>query len=325
MGSEWFKKVALKLLSKIISEIIPPKIMKNKSNFDIWESKGYHVTPVHYYENIPDTRNFPADIFDRESNLSGIQMNEEEQLKLLADISLKYKDEYIDFSYGKNDNEQEFYFGNGSYETIDAEVLYCMVREKKPKSIIEIGSGYSTLVTVKAIKKNIAEDPSYNCDLICIEPYPKEWLKNLHEVKKIIQSYVEDLPMDIFRVLGENDILFIDSTHTIKVYNDVCFEYLDLLPNLNKGVIIHIHDILLPKYYCKYWFESKFFWNEQYLLQAFLTFNTAFKVLWAGNFMHLKHAKELAEKIPSYSWFKSNADEKKKLQGHKSFWMKKIV
>ena len=301
-------KFIFKIISKIIAEILPRKVMQHPSNFHLWESKGYHVTPVHYYSNIPDTRNFTPELYKKESNLSGIELNEKGQLSLLANFSEKYKDEYSDFSFTIKNNRQDFYFGNGAFETVDAEILYCMVRDNKPMRIIEIGSGYSTLVTAKAIRKNIEEDPNYNCELICIEPYPKEWLRNILEVTKIIQSFVETLPLETFNILKKNDILFIDSSHAVKAYNDVCFEYLDLLPNLNKGVIIHIHDILLPNYNSKDWFDMKVFWTEQFLLQAFLVFNKEFEVLWAGNFMHLRHSIELTESIPSYSWFKNFYD-----------------
>lgn len=317
------KRLIIKIIARFLSAVLPKKVMRNKSFFHLWESKGYHITPVHFYENIPDTRTFKPDLFDKESNMAGIEINETAQIKLLEGFCSRYKSEYSEFSYTKINDNSDFYFGNGSYETIDAEILYCMVRNNKPKHIIEIGSGFSTLLTAKAIKKNKIEDSNYNCEFTCIEPYPKKWLKNIPEVTKIIQAFVESQPLELFKTLNDDDILFIDSSHTVKVNNDVCYEYLDILPNLNKGVIIHIHDILLPKYYCQYWFDMKVFWNEQYLLQSFLAFNTSFKILWAGNFMHLKHPKELGESIPSYLWFKENKDKRKQLQGHKSFWIKK--
>jgi predicted O-methyltransferase YrrM len=317
-------KIIFKVISRIISEILPSTIMKHKSNFHLWQSKGYHVTPVHYYQNIPDTRNFPSDFLEKQSNLTGIEMHEKEQISLLSDFSAKYRGEYSEFGFESDRDNKDFYFGNGAFETVDAEILYCMVRSNKPGRIIEIGSGYSTLVTAKAIRKNIEEDPAYICELTCIEPYPKEWLRNIPELTKIIQSFVEKLPLETFNILKENDIIFIDSSHAINAFNDVCFEYLDLIPNLNKGVIIHIHDILLPNHYSQDWLDMKVFWTEQYLLQAFLAFNTSYKVLWAGNFMHLKHPRNLAESLPSYTLFKNNIDITKRTQGHKSFWIQKI-
>lgn len=319
-----FKYFISDIIVKITSILLPSKIMRNKKYFQIWESNGYHITPVHHYEPIPDSRDFPPDIFERESPLSGINLFENDQILLLNDFSSKYKEEYSDFSFSKSSVEKDFYFGNGVFETVDAEILYCMIRKNKPNRIIEIGSGFSTLISAKAIKKNKIEDSRYSCELICIEPYPNDWLCNIPEVKKIIKSPVEKLSLDTFKILEQNDILFIDSTHIIKIYNDVCFEYLEILPILNNGVIVHIHDIVLPNLYCVYWYNLKMFWTEQYLLQAFLTGNSSFKVLWAANFMHLKHSLELAQAFPSYLWFKNHKDLVKHLEGHKSFWVQRI-
>jgi len=119
-----------------------------------------------------------------------------------------------------------------------------------------------------------------------------------------------------FAKLKENDILFIDSSHVLKIGSDVQYEYLDILPRLSKGVIVHVHNIFLPAEYPKEWVLKDYtFWTEQYLLQAFLAFNDSFEVLWAGNYMHLKYPNELEDAFSSYK-----RDER--LIG--SFWMRKI-
>lgn len=281
------------------------------------------MTPAHFYQQVPDTREFTSDLYKVELPLLGINMHEEEQLLLLKNFSNKYRVEYEKFKFGSQGEESEFCFLNDAFETVDAEILYCMVRELKPANIIEIGSGYSTRVTAMAISRNKAEDLNYTCNLRCIEPYPMEWLTRIPEVSSIIESKVETLPLDTFSSLGENDILFIDSSHTINVYNDVCFEYLEVLPSLNKGVFTHIHDIVLPLRYSEYWYNMRCFWNEQYLLQAFLAFNSSFRVRWAGNYMHLKHPSALAEAFPAYSQFKNSSDARQRSQGHKSFWIQR--
>jgi predicted O-methyltransferase YrrM len=319
-----FRQHIKQTIVRVLSHILPAKMMFEESFFHLWEDKGYHISPVHFYEPVPDTRDFPPDIFERESALAGIEMNETEQLNLLNTYHSRYKDEYSKFEYGSTSGNDAFFFGNSAFETVDAEMLYCMVRHFKPKHIIEIGSGFSTLITAKAIRQNIIENPDYHCEFICIEPYPQEWLGKIAEVARIIQSRVEGLQIDVFKTLEQNDILFIDSTHVVKIYNDVCFEYLDVLPILNKGVVVHIHDVLLPRQYCRSWYESKLFWNEQYLLQAFMAFNTSFKVLWAGYFMHLRHSKELAKAFPSYLKFKDSKEMKRQLKGHKSFWIQRV-
>ncbi|MGH9955530.1 MAG: class I SAM-dependent methyltransferase [Pyrinomonadaceae bacterium] len=319
------KALSIGLAGKILSNLLPARLMRSKRLFHLWEAKGYHVTPVNFYQPIPDTRDFPEDIFLRESILPGIELNEPAQLALLHEFNSRYRSEYCEFSYGSSKDKREFFFENGVFETVDAEILHCMVRQCKPRRVIEIGAGFSTLITASAIRRNIADDPSYRCDLICVEPYPKAWIAEIPEVNSLIQSKVESVSLETFGRLESNDILFIDSSHVVNIRNDVCFEYLEILPRLKEGVLVHVHDIVLPRMYCEYWFDQKFFWNEQYLLQAFLAFNTRFQIRWAGNLMHLRYPNELALAFPSYSRFKNNIDQRKRQQGHKSFWIQRMT
>ena len=107
-----------------------------------------------------------------------------------------------------------------------------------------------------------------------------------------------------FNDLKENDLLFIDSSHILKIGSDVQYEYLELLPRLNSGVIIHCHDIFIPSEYPKNWVRKEHrFWNEQYLLQAFLSFNDKFEILWAGSYMHLKNPDILKNNLSTYNNF----------------------
>ena len=172
-----------------------------------------------------------------------------------------------------------------------------MIRLFKPKKLIEIGSGNSTLMARNAINKNISELMSYYCEHICVEPYEQYWLEEIGV--KIIREKVEDVGIDIFKTLNENDILFIDSSHIIRPQGDVLFEYLEILPSLNKGVIIHIHDIFTPRDYLDEWFGENF-WNEQYLLEAFLTFNRDFRIIGATNYLSHKYNKLFSSKCPIY-------------------------
>lgn len=316
-------RLIITFIAKLLSTLLPPQLMKCKRFFHLWEAKGYHITPVHFYEPIPDTRDFAPDIFTQESTLPGLELNEQAQISLLHEFSSSYRGEYGEFGYGQAKRKNEFFFENGMFETVDAEILYCMIRHFKPRRIIEIGSGFSTLVTATAIRQNTTDDHEYRCEFICVEPNPKEWISATPEVSRLLQSRVETVPLETFSELQHNDILFIDSSHVINVYNDVCFEYLEVLPRLNDGVLVHIHDIVLPQRYFENWFDAKHFWNEQYLLQAFMAFNTSFQILWASNFMHLRYPDELAQAFPSYLRFKRSTDKKKQRQGHKSFWMQR--
>jgi len=279
--------------------------------FHVVEKLGYHITLNHFYSPIPDTgelRKNP-DIWERESNLAGIDLNIEVQKFCLKEIIGNYSKE-VDFSVRVSPDEQQCYFSyyNAPFKAVDAEALYGMVRYYKPKKIIEIGGGGTTILSAQAIRKNRSE--RFDTKLITIEPYPVEQFrgrpyltKEIEGLNKIIKKKVQNIPLSFFKLLNENDIFFVDSSHVVKIGNDVCYEYLEILPNLSKGVIVHIHDIFFPREYLKKWIlEAKNqIWNEQYLLQAFLTFNNSFEILWCGSYFHYKYPSMLEKMIKNYN------------------------
>lgn len=234
----------------------------------------------HYYEPLFKTHLLKKPL-DQDRNLPGINLNTDGQLSLLR--SFNYTDELSDVPSVKKDI-LEFHFNNESFEAGDGEYWYNIIRHFKPAKIIEIGSGNSTLMANRAIKKNAALDSAYKCDHMCIEPYEHTWLEELNI--KIVREKIEDLDKNIFQELNENDILFIDSSHIIRPQGDVLCEYLEILPILNKGVIVHIHDIFTPKDYLENWIKGEVkFWNEQYLLEAFLTHNDSWEIMGALNYL----------------------------------------
>jgi hypothetical protein len=256
------------------------------------------VFPIrnHYYEPQFDNR-YPKTDFSQDRNLQGIDWNIPVQLKTLR--SFTFSKELFGLPNDKQ-NPHEFYLNNGAFESGDAEYWYQIIRAIKPRKIFEIGSGNSTLMAVKAINKNHEEDPSYKCEHVCIEPYEMPWLEEVGV--SVIRRGVEEVELSFFSQLQENDILFIDSSHIIRPQGDVLFEYLELLPSLNKGVIVHVHDIFSPKNYLKEWLSDKvLFWNEQYLLEAFLSHNSSWNIIGALNFLHHNHYDELKTAAPYLS------------------------
>lgn len=253
------------------------------------------VYPIidHYYEPQFDIRESKR-LFSQERPLPGIDWNIDEQLRLLGDLT--FSNEVADMPT-KQSAERRFYLNNGSFESGDAEFWYQIIRLKKPKRIFEIGSGNSTLMALQAIQMNRAEDPHYACEHVCIEPYEASWLEQTSA--SIIRSKVEDLDVAFFSALEENDILFIDSSHIIRPQGDVVYEFLELLPTLRKGVIVHIHDIFSPRNYLKRWLMDEVkFWNEQYLLEAFLSHNSGWKVIASLNYLHHRYFDELRAVAP---------------------------
>ena len=248
----------------------------------------FGVFPVtrHYYDPFFSSKDFSQ---NKKRILPGIDLNLSVQLPLLKELT--YSKELKELKINKLD-PSIFFWENGSFESGDAEIWYNLIRNKKPKIIIEIGSGYSTLLAIEAIKKNMDDDDMYFCEHICIEPYEFNWLegKNI----KVIRQKVEDVDINIFHNLNANDFLFIDSSHMIKRDGDVLHEYLQILPILNKGVIVHVHDIFTPNDYPYDWAMKYLrFWNEQYLFEAFLTGNYEWSTLLSLNYLQHNHFNEL--------------------------------
>jgi hypothetical protein len=254
------------------------------------------VFPIrsHYYEPQFDFRTLKNPLA-KDRFLPGINWNTAEQLDILS--SFTYGNELADIPELKG-SKLEFYLKNGSFESGDAEYFYQIIRKFKPKRLFEIGSGNSTLMAIKAIKKNIEESPDNACKHLCIEPYEQPWLEKTGVA--VIRQKIEDIDLSLMAELEENDILFIDSSHMIRPQGDVLLEYLELLPTLKKGVIVHVHDIFSPRDYPEVWIKDDVrFWNEQYMLEAFLSHNNNWRIIGALNYLHHNYYANLKSAAPS--------------------------
>lgn len=186
----------------------------------------------------------------------------------------------------------------GYYGPGDADIFYGLVRKLKPRRIIEIGCGESTRIARLAIERNSAEDPTYACHHQCVEPYEQPWLEELGV--DVIRRRVELCSTEMFAALDANDILFIDSSHVIRPQGDVLFECLEVLPVLRRGVVVHVHDIFTPADYPDEWIMTLGrLWNEQYLLEAFLSMNQDFEILLAVNWLVNSHEKDMRAVLPT--------------------------
>lgn len=265
------------------------------------------VFPIrdHYYEPL---FLLPKDFEVGKTRELQLTLSLEKQLQGLN--RLQYSDELK--SFPETAVAGGFYVRNPSFGPGDWDLYYLLIRNSKPRNIIEIGSGFSTLVAYEAIRKNRQEGALTK--MTCIEPYENKWLETLPDIT-LIRQKVETVSPDLFETLEENDILFIDSSHVIRLEGDVLFEYLTVLPRLKKGVIIHVHDIFTPRHYRSDWLDTEFrFWNEQYLLEAFLYFNDHFEIMYAANFLKHEACQDTARVLTSLT----ENDEPS------SFWMRKI-
>ncbi|WGI32602.1 class I SAM-dependent methyltransferase [Mycolicibacterium aubagnense] len=262
-----------------------------------WLFRAVGIFPIrnHYYEPLFDSTALTRPL-EEDRVLPGLDLNIGQQLDLLEKLS--YGAELLAFPMDRQ-SETGFYYDNHVFGPGDAEFLYNMIRYAKPKRIIEIGSGQSTLMARNAIAANRTEAVEYSCRHVCIEPYEAAWLSELNV--ELIRTPVEQIDLAVFGELEKNDILFIDSSHMIRPQGDVLFEYLQILPILKSGVYVHIHDIRTPKDYQDGWLSREVrFWNEQYLVEAFLSFNDQYHIIAALNFLKHHYPRELSSSCPVF-------------------------
>lgn len=289
----------------IINELISDREkLRNECNKLISERQKLRreygfVPPGHFYSPIPSLDEIKQDesrVFGTIPRvIHGLELHESEQLKLLEDFVQYYKE--MPFQSHKTE-ELRYYFENSAYSYSDAIFLYCMLRHLKPKRIIEIGSGFSSCVTLDT-NELLFND---SIETTFIEPFPELLMSLMKEKDKnkarVISKRLQDVPLSEFETLRANDILFIDSTHVSKINSDVNRIFFDILPSLSPGVHIHIHDIFFPFEYPKEWIYEGRAWNEMYMLRTFLQYNTAFRVVLMNTFMEHFHEPFFREKMP---------------------------
>lgn len=271
-------------------------VAEARAHFELAQAYGMHITPNHFYYPIPDTSRLSEEIWQRCSALPGIDMNENGQIELLNEVFSRYTPIFTTFPREKPTNELEFSFANDQIVGADPYILYALVRHLRPQRIVEVGAGYSTLVTARALRENNAGF------ITCVEPYPRPFIHRAVEgVGQVREVPVQEIELQVFESLEENDILFIDSTHAVRIGGDVPYLFLEVLPRLKPGVWIQVHDIFLPHDYPEEWIKNmNFFWGEQYILQAFLIGNRNFLTRFAVGFMGRRHFALMQRIFPGY-------------------------
>ncbi len=257
---------------------------------------GIYPLQRHYYEPLFH----PGDLrgpLDQVRPLPGIDLNAEGQLKLLAEFS--FQDEIQALGASQDPipiGNGSFTIDNGNFMHGDVSFYYNVIRHFRPKRIVEIGSGNSTKVALMAAQANERQaGADFETEIVAIEPSP--WFR--HPRLELIESRVENVGTAPFENMAENDILFIDSSHMIRPQGDVLYEFLELLPKLNPGVIVQIHDIFTPFDYPEEWVvHENRFWNEQYLLEAFLSGNREFEIIGALYWLNRTHHEAFVEACP---------------------------
>lgn len=254
----------------------------------------------HFYDPHPDTRELERE--PRRSqvwpavprDVPGICWRDGAQLEICREVFAHQQ--RLEFPRMATGDPHEYYGENGVYPPLDAWILEAMLRHLRPRRIIEVGSGHSTLVSARVNQTFFGGE----IRLTAIEPHPPEFLDGLPGLSELRVEQVQDTPLEIFVGLQDGDVLFIDTSHTVKTGGDVAWLFGQVVPRLAPGVAVHVHDIFLPEDYPQQWVLDGFGWNELYLIQAFLAFNAAFEVSFGAMWMGLHHREALLDAFPCW-------------------------
>jgi hypothetical protein len=266
---------------------------------------GYNIVKkADYYSVLPVLSEIEAtrERWEKPSALTGLDIDLTSLEKNLGSLADSWDAEFVRETGDYVTNTRKG-FGPG-YPHFDARTLYFMLREHKPKRYLEIGSGLSTYYTSLAAKQNAAEGSPLQ--ITCIEPYPFDALRTI-EGFELVEGFVQDVPLERFEELEAGDVLFIDSSHALKIDSDVAFLFMEALPRVKPGVFVHIHDIHFPynhPFPADYWLFGErwpVFWQEVMLVQAFLAFNESFEVLLSTPLVRHHDEQFLTGRFPDYT------------------------
>jgi hypothetical protein len=244
-----------------------------------------------YYRPVPEAADLPPDHWEREVGMVGVEIDEAVVRGFVEGVVTPHLAEFRALHPLRSSARpgEGLWLLNGSYMAVDAQVLHGVVRALRPRRIVEIGSGASTRFIEAALRLN-REAGAPPCRHLSVDPYPSPWLRGVDpSLVSVRTEKVQDVPLALFEELDRDDVLFIDSSHVVREGNDVLFEYMEVLPRLRPGVLVHVHDVSLPRRYPRVYFENRLYWTEQYLLKAYLTHNARVEVVWPGAYMDVRH------------------------------------
>jgi hypothetical protein len=246
---------------------------------------GANVLPVNVYSNSPSVQEVRTSYEYADPEAAPYRtpdlFDEERLAAVLAQLA-PYAAEFSPPVEGDESTGREFFWNNSQFSYSDAMMYYCFIRSFRPQTVVEIGSGFSTLVAVEALKRNGSGR------IVCVEPFPRDFLKESPDIE-LVQREAQSLAAEELDgwLSADGDFLFIDSTHTVKTGSDCLHLYLRLLPRAKRNLLVHAHDIFLPFGLPQDWLLNRqIFWTEQYLLLALLTDNPRASVLYGSAYHH---------------------------------------
>jgi hypothetical protein len=259
------------------------------------ERAGFQVYPKIYYSPLPDPDEVDIAALREKRNLPGVAIDVPKALALAEEL-VRYGAELNQFPRQPDGSIA----WSHTYPSSDTATLYTMLRHLKPRRYIEVGCGYSSRVSSAALLRN--RDEGFPCDALYIEPYPRAHLLELKLPGEFLQKKVQQVPLERFTRLGAGDVLFIDTSHVLKVQNDCEYEYVHILPSLARGVFVHIHDIMTPYDYPEEWFErhnpNRGVDNEQYALECLISGGKDWEVVLPVYLLWREHRAALEKLLP---------------------------
>lgn len=270
----------------------------------------------HFYSPVVDPdaiRERASEVWHGRTEVLGIDFDHEGHLHLLQNVFPKWIGGFdYPFEQGGAVDEagrQGFFLANDQFSNIDARTLFVFLREFRPRRVIEVGSGFSSLMMSDVNRRFLDSSAT----LQCIEPYPRSFLRDPGYGFELVESKVEHVPLQFFESLGAGDFLFIDSSHVSKTGSDVNYLFFEVVPRLPAGVLVHVHDIFLPNDYPYEWVvDNNRSWNEQYVLQAYLMYNSKAQIVFGSSYAHqmlpAEAAAAVGEGVPTFGgslWFRA--------------------
>ena len=265
---------------------------------------GYNIVKrADYYSTLPvlDEIEATRERWERPSALAGLDIDVPALQKRLDQLADAWETEFVESSGSYVENTRRG-FGPG-YPEFDARTLYYVLREHKPARYLEVGSGLSTYYASLAGQRNA--DEGAPLQITCVEPYPFDALRTLPDLV-LVEGFVQDTRLSVFESLEPGDVLFIDSSHALKIDSDVAFLFLEVLPRVKPGVLVHIHDVHFPfngPFPADTWLFGErwpVYWNEAMVVQTFLAFNSSFEVLLSVPLIRHHDEAFLRDRFPTY-------------------------
>lgn len=274
---------------------------------------GRDVVPRNIYSPVPRVPPPAWEGWRRRHPLPGLRLDLDRQLRYLERELGTYLREFR--PPAAPGQPGECHLDNRYYFRGDAEVLYAIIRRHRPRRILELGGGFSTLISAEACAANARD--GHPVELTSVDPDPRIRLPERRAgTVRVERADARDLPLEAFLALEANDVLFIDTTHTVKLGSEVNRLVLEVLPRLRRGVLVHFHDIFLPYDYPRPWLARGTYLNEQYLVHALLVENPNWEVLITLHALARDRGPALQDAIPSFAGDESLAS---------ALWLRRMV